>query len=83
MNIMNIMNDFETIEYYTAIIESLAQAYTAVCDNDQEIDVVVDGIECKMQPQQLKFHIKTQKFLYECLLQDVQDRVIRNEGKVG
>lgn len=76
------MDDFETIEHYSQIIQNLTDVY-AVCEHDTELVVVVNGVECKMQSQQLKNHIKTQKFLYESLLHDVQSRVFRNEGKVG
>lgn len=79
------MSDFELLEHYESIIHTLSNTAIALADKprSEDVEVSILGVPCKMNVSELKEHIVMQMNFFERMLDMVQDRITRNEGKVA
>lgn len=79
------MSDFELLEHYESVIHTLSNAAVALADKPraEDVEVSILGMPCKMNVSELKEHLVMQMNFFSRMLEMVQDRITRNEGKVA
>lgn len=84
MEVVGQLSDFELLENYQkslSLVLNTMNQYISV-PNENVIDVTILGAPFRMQAKEFKEHLSMQMHFFQNMIDEVQDRINRSEGKV-
>lgn len=83
------MTDFEVEELYQSILHKLKLTKLMInlkreaCVTGDLVEVSIFNFMCGFDAEKLLEHVESQENIFRERLKEVQNRILRNEGKVG